>query len=501
MNVLTNPAFTIERSDGSQQKRSLPGVLEELSHGNVLSFPRARRHQIDPSVMFLAQLGAAVLDECAVQDVAQPEMFWTEGLRRLAGRNDDLAWAVCGDDSDPAFLQAPAADPEQKWRLGSETPDQLDYLQLAKNHDAKRARIPADDVELWLLALITLQTMGGFDGKGNYGVSRMNSGTGSRPCVATVSARSVSSFWRTSVTTLLDVRPDLLPPARPYRRDGVVFAWLEPWDGKTSLAPDVLHPYFIEIARPVRLRANDDALRAETYSTMVPRTLGAKENRGDMGDVWTPIRRKDNAALTVSGAGFSIQLLRDLLIGHRDYEPAPAQRLEATGPVWLHASGLARGQGKTSGLHEAAVFVPEQVRSLLLAPGSDRDRLAELSEWALEVADQLRSKALRPALFSFLEGGPDEWPDTKRATFSAWVGTWLESFGHVWQERYFPWLWSAVDDQDAARTSWKSLLLDTARENLSHGFAVAPLRSARQYRARVLARGLFENRARTVLEE
>ena len=61
------------------------------------------------------------------------------------------------------------------------TPDALDILPTAKNHDVKSSRVASPDFDEWIFALISLQTMAGFYGRGNYGIARMNSGHGSRP--------------------------------------------------------------------------------------------------------------------------------------------------------------------------------------------------------------------------------------------------------------------------------------------------------------------------------
>ena len=76
------------------------------------------------------------------------------------------------------------------------TPDALDYIVTAKNHDLKAARIERSSVEQWFYALIALQTMEGFLGRGNYGISRMNSGFGSRPLVGLAPAAAFAGFPR-----------------------------------------------------------------------------------------------------------------------------------------------------------------------------------------------------------------------------------------------------------------------------------------------------------------
>ena len=54
-------------------------------------------------------------------------------------------------------------------------------LVTAKNHDLKSSIAAQANVDDWIFALVTLQTMEGFGGVGNYGIARMNSGFGNRP--------------------------------------------------------------------------------------------------------------------------------------------------------------------------------------------------------------------------------------------------------------------------------------------------------------------------------
>ena len=63
--------------------------------------------------------------------------------------------------------------------LTETTPDSIDMLATAKNHDLKASRVSAAESDAWLFALMTLQTCEGWGGATNYGISRMNSGSGS----------------------------------------------------------------------------------------------------------------------------------------------------------------------------------------------------------------------------------------------------------------------------------------------------------------------------------
>ena len=93
---------------------------------------------------------------------------------------DGEAWELVVDDwSKPALLQPPtvAATDRAAYKNRLPTPDALDMLVTAKNHDLKQERMVGASEQDWLFALVTLQTTEGFLGAGNYGVSRMNGGS------------------------------------------------------------------------------------------------------------------------------------------------------------------------------------------------------------------------------------------------------------------------------------------------------------------------------------
>jgi CRISPR system Cascade subunit CasA len=53
--------------------------------------------------------------------------------------------------------------------------------------------------------------------------------------------------------------------------DGLGLVWLAPWDGKISLKPSDLDPYYIEICRRVRLVVEAGRLQARFAGSKVPR--------------------------------------------------------------------------------------------------------------------------------------------------------------------------------------------------------------------------------------
>ena len=495
-NLLDDRILGAELAGGTRAQLSLPELLTAMGEGAVQHLTGTQRHQGDPVHMFLVSLAAIALDRAGESSPAQSEHFWRQTLTELAGSAGENAWKlVVEDPTVPAFMQPPVpeADDFAAYKPKATTPDDLDVLQTAKNHDLKSARMSADNLEAWVYALVSLQTMGGFLGQGNYGVARMNGGFASRACVQSMSSEQPAARWIQDVGRMLALKPTMLPPHRPYRADGHALLWLVPWDGSGGIPLDALHPFFIEVCRLVRLNKTGDMIGALGRPAKATRVTAPKEIKGNLGDPWTPLRREDNAALTVSGRGLTTELLRDLIISQQLYQPAPLQALDpSSGPAWFHASVLVRGQGTTDGYHEARIRIEPKAKRLLLQGGPAREQLSELSEWALTRARDVRSKVLRPALFALLEGGPEGWPDTHRRELGTWIDTWLGRYDAGWGTRYFPWLWESVSETDAhARSRWLAELKEHAGAVLESALRAAPQRTGRRYRGKVRASGLF----------
>lgn len=495
-NLLIDDVFGIQLPTGEQCSLSLPGLLQALGQGEVESFTGVQRHQADAFHIFLCYLAGVVLDREGNSDPRQDEAFWMAGLRSLSGRDDDDAWTlVVEDPTRPAFMQPPVPSPDvfTSYKPKAVTPDELDVLQTAKNHDLKGARLNGATIEAWVLALISMQTMSGFLGKGNYGICRMNGGFASRPCVACYTDLQPAKRWQEDVTRMIAGLTTLLQPPWPFRCDGQSLLWLTPWDGKSGLGLDMLHPFFIEVCRLVRLVSSGETFTALGKPCDAARITVAKETAGNVGDPWIPLKRKDQAALTLSERGFHPELLRDLILTQDHYQPAGMQVLSpGSGPAWFHASVLVRGQGTTDGYHETRVYIAPKAKKVLLQHGEGRDRLGKLSDWALTRARDVRSRALRPALFALVEGGPEQWPDTNRREAGQWVDSWLARYDQQWANGYFPWLWQTLDQtEEEARANWLVELKTLSARVLEEALTAAPQRTGRRYRGKVRATGLF----------
>jgi len=215
-----------------------------------------------------------------------------------------------------------------------------------------------------------VQTFDGFAGRQNYGVIRMNGGYASRPYVGAGKDLSWSNRFARDTALWLTHRQRLLEGGWGYtnwardKDEGHGLLWTVPWDGETSLSVTELDPFFIEVCRRFRLVIRGDTVAVRKRGTKSRRVAGAELN-GNTGDIWTPIRVSDAAALTVGGTGFTYSTVHRILFsGEFSWNPA----LKVTGedgpsPI-VTFEVLVRGQGGTDGWHQRLLHLPPPVASL-----------------------------------------------------------------------------------------------------------------------------------------
>jgi len=484
--LIDDKIFSIEDPGGTAVD-TLPGALARSARGESLNFSGLRAHQRQAWHQFLTQLAVAASDREGWEALPEDPAVWRAGLLNLTG-GDAGAWALVVDDpTKPAFLQPPAPEGSIAGFKGPvETPDLLDVLNTASNHDIKAARIGAARPEHWVFALTTLQTQQGVFGRGNFGVARMNGGFASRPQFGFTPGIEFSAWFRRDVRVWLDAL---------HKHDGLVALWLDPWDDSRPYSPEDLHPAFVEVCRRVRLTPRGDRIVAWTKTTKGPR-VAAKELRGDVGDPWIPIDM-DGAALTVSSRGLHYTKIREVLWGNGENEklfdlPAclKVHSGDEGGKLELVARVMVRGQGKTEGLYQRIIPVPAKVaRSRALDLGSP---MGALSKTQVVEADEM-IRLLSQAVCVFVQGGPEKPDFTDPA-----ARVWRDRFDKAIDEKFFVNLWKAVPedggppDPDIARPEWARFLKDTARGLLDEVFSGMPAPAARRYRAIAAADVVFE---------
>jgi CRISPR system Cascade subunit CasA len=179
-NLLVDPIIGVLDMEGQPRRVSLPQLYFELGVDAIATFPALRPHQRHAWHALLCQLGALACLKSGFSAPPRDPNGWNAALRALTPEfPGDEPWMLATSPDKPAFLQAVVGALDSFKPLS--TPDELDMLVTAKNHDLKGARLSSAEAHDWLFALVTLQTMEGFLGAGNYGISRMNGGFANRP--------------------------------------------------------------------------------------------------------------------------------------------------------------------------------------------------------------------------------------------------------------------------------------------------------------------------------
>lgn len=491
--LLNEPLFSVDAEEGSVAL-NLPEVLARLGRGEQVEFPSLRPHQHHAWHAFLVQLAALVVHRRGGDGLGVDAETWRLALIDLAGDAGAAAWhLVVEDPALPAFLQTPA--PERSLEPYSKTiptPDSLDLLIATKNHDLKMRKMTSPTSEHWCYALVSLQTMDGFLGRGNYGIARMNGGFSNRPCLTMTPGLGWAERFQRDVRTWLDSRPELVGEAYGYReRGGHQLLWLLPWDGEKSSkhALSECDPFFIEICRRIRLVGSP--IREARMSPTDDYLLDGASVQGNTGDVWTPVNT-DGAALTVSGSGFQYRLLTRLLFsGDFRLNPALEVRDEDGPEPLLLAQTLVRGQGKTEGFHQRTIRLPATTRRLLLT-NEGRDRLGALAKAQVEKASLAERKVLHLALCSLLQKGSDKL-DFREARTQPWI----DAMDRAVDEVFFECLWAAAElSEGEADALWQTRLRDFAWQQLEDALASAPTSTVHGPRARARAELMFRGLAR-----
>jgi CRISPR system Cascade subunit CasA len=488
-NLLDDELLGIEDDVAGRKRVSLPGLLARLSRGYPTTLTAVQAYQQHPVHAFLVQLAALALARAGTTELGHDEAAWRELLVFAAaedGAGVEAFTLVVGDLSRPAFLQPPVPEGSLD-ALKSEhrrPSAELDVLVTATNHDVKIDRLERPTVELWIFALLTLQTTQGYLGVGNYGVARMNGGFSSRPCVAFARDYGAAGRFQRDVGALLEAR-DALRGNFGFGKNGCLgLVWCAPWDGVTSLGFAELDPFFIEICRRIRLTADvDGTLVAHRGSSKAPR-IDVKDSKGNTGDAWTPVSREHKKALTMPEAGFRYDWVSDLLFG--EWLPGAAGEARANGDALWLGQVLVRGQGKTGGYHERWVPIPASARASL-AHRDGRTKLAACSQRWIQLAERVALEILKPALLTLLQGAPESLDfDDHRA--SALLGQLDAAIDQVFFTRLFEHGGEAPEVVDA---TFVRELIALAKAQLDDARDSHPVPSARRWRAEANAYRVF----------
>ena len=503
-NLLTDPLIRVRLADGTSAAMSLPEVYEALVVDSIAEFSALRPHQRHAWHAFLAQLGVIAVGRSDGTTLPRQAGEWCDLFRNLTpGFSCDEPWRLIVDDpAQPAFMQCPAPNELGEYRRRVATPDDLDILVTAKNHDVKQEIAVDSAPDDWMLALVDLQTMAGFLGAGNYGIARMNGGFSARPCLGLapseggLGAHLFNDMRRMLAgrTSLLDSHPEYFGP-----KHGLALLWLNPWDGTTALDLRELDPYFIEVCRRVRLRAENQGIVARTAASKVAR-VAAKAARGDVGDFWTPVGAKDATALSLSNVGFRYDRLATLMFDRDSYRLPPAMRVDSTQPGhWkVVARGVAGGQGKTDGYHERSDIAFDSRTTVALGRRDGRDALARISEAQIEEIREVE-RALRFGIAVAASGGKLAVELTKADRMHA--NPYARRLDEAVNAVFFGALdrrFVADDDEQkaAARAEFVRDMISSARALLDEAVDAVPCPAIWRRRAQARATSAFHGRLR-----
>lgn len=505
-NLLNEPLIRTRLDDGATEALSLPEVYAALAADRVRAFPALRPHQRHAWHAFLAQLGVLATRRGGEAAPPRTAFGWREALRALTPEAvDDEPWRlVVADPGRPAFLQCPAPNGLDAYRGRVGTPDDLDVLVNSKNHEIKQGAATAGAPDDWLFALVTLQTTAPYHGAGHYGISRMNGGFSSRPCVglapesgrvngaAAGPVRPGPHLFH-DVEAMLATRDGLLDRYEQYPDEGIGLTWLEPWDGTDSLGPRDLDVHFIEVCRRVRLHATRHGLEARTATSKTAR-VAAKEYHGNLGDFWTPVATKDGKALSLSSTGFRYDRLAKMLFDNKSFEPWPAVNRETAGPSrWLVvARGMEAGRVTTDAYHERTDVVFDADTANALHQESERTKLAALMHLQLDEVSAI-AKALKFGIAVAKSGGKDA-RDLKKADRSH-AAPYLRRLDAVVDTLFFESIESRYrasgGERTAARRKFVRAMRDTAKALLDEAINAMPSRAMRRHRACARATSAF----------
>ncbi len=357
--LLDEPVLSVvERSTQTRCRLTLPGVLAALAADNIEDFPALRPHQRHVWHAFLVQAAALYLHRNGQSELPRDEGSWRSALLSLTPNDPDgAAWALVTPSERPAFLQPPVPGGSLAGFKTIVTPDDLDMLVTAKNHDVKRQSIRNARAEHWMFALLSLQTQEGFLGAGNYGISRMNGGFASRPSIGIEPSGAMGRRFSRDASRLVALRDRLLEEYDFYpTTDGHALLWLLAWDGVRSISPKELDVFYIEICRRVRIvLTTDGRMRAVATGTKAPR-IDAKPLRGRTGDAWTPLiaDAEGRKALTIDAGSMGYKKLVPILFPRSSDTSAairaPLQEISTSDDsngLSVLVRGIVRGQGKT----------------------------------------------------------------------------------------------------------------------------------------------------------
>ena len=512
--TLTNHVIQIKNNSSKLEKLTLPDTYAALMTDDIATFPALRPHQRHSIHTFLVQLGVMAILKAELSHPPTDSNEWLGILRNLTQDEypNDEPWHLVVDDiTKPAFLQPPASSEDKvaDYKTIVNTPDEFDMLVTSKNHDLKSSVSTQGNIDDWLFALITLQTMEGFSGAGNYGISRMNGGLGNRPLFSLAPVANngmnvrMGQHIKRDIEALLEYR-NTLASDYPMTDSGTGLLWTQPWDGIASqkLLLNALNPFYIEICRRVRLCANENGNLYAIRATSRAARIESKAMNGRTGDPWTPINLKEGKSLTLAAGGFTYKRIVDYIMSDGNWERPTLLNSTPSDPddMALVARAMVRGQGKTEGYYERVIPISHKVKSAMMRRASAQE-LGDIAKGRIADVGKVQ-RVLRHAVSVFAAGGGDSISDEHRSRANPWANR----LDEIVDATFFDDLQDEFEADDAdrqgKRDEWLlnddgSGVINHAREILSDAQDALPCNEIRRYKARTRAESAFEGMIRS----
>ena len=515
-NILTEPLIRIETPGNERVEASLPQVYAALMADEVEAFPVLRPHQRHAWHSFLVALASMAAHRAGMETPPSDAEEWLRIIHSLTTDwPDDEPWQLVEEITKPAFFQPPARTKgrEKDFKNTVATPDALDMLVTAKDHDLKAEVAAQGQTDDWIFALVTLQTMEGFGGAGNYGISRMNGGLGNRPAFTLAPSRGGPGVHvRRDIVALLEFLPGILDE-HPGKETGHALLWTLPWDGTPAeaLLLNQLHPLYVEVCRRIRLRTDSIGHLYGIRTSSKAARIEAKSLNGITGDPWALIDRRDkkgDKVLTLPGGGFNYKRVSDYLTSGGEYvrpqllQPT-ASEMASDEPMRVVARAMVRGQGKTEGYHERTIPVRHRFKSAMVRRNSsDLDDIGAISQARINDVGKVQ-RILSHAIQVFVARGDH---DRVNPEHRERARTWLNRLDDIVDDTFFDALQdefeAGTDQRNAIRHRWllndddQSGIINHARTMLYDAEDSLPCPRIYYYKAREAAEGLFEGRLR-----
>ena len=494
-NLLTEPLIRYDNLEGKITSANLPEVYTALMADQVNAFSALRPHQRHAWHTFLVQLGVMAICQAGIDTPPESADKWAKLIRGLTiDYPDDEPWQMVVDDiTKPAFMQPPASskgrEVDYKQKQVIATPDAIDILVNSRQHGQSFSIAVKSEIDDWIFAIISLQTMNGYSGIGKYGISRMNSGYGNRSAFSFAPSNEWGEHIKHDLITLLEKR-ELILNEYPMINNGIKLLWTEPWDGKKteSLLIDKLDPFYIEICRRIRLTCQNDNLFDKNATSKDKRIID--KTGGLVGDPWTPVRYKTNSEGTpksfLGPLKFSYKRIVDGLFSTDWKTPILLDNYPSNSNIQLIARGTIRGQGGTEGYHERIIPIkPKTIKAF-----GENNTKEELGDIAKERIKQISivQKHLRYSLSNSISS----------FTCRGKINFWVNKFDDIIDYNFFEDLQNEFEDiaenRENNRKQWlKNSIVNQAEKILQTAIDSMPIASIQKYKVSYQTKKMFDS--------